>query len=198
MKIPDWCRNVGTVFIYMLLLVSTGTLMCLGIAMYVYTSNMMRTKNYVPSTCNLISSSLVEYSPNIQCNSQRYLSVWQSKDGFSVSISPVSGIKDKTVAQNELNDYPLNTDMRCLCDINFPIKYPSTDKDFPCTFYTRCFLATEIVELMQSQTYYNNIGIVIIIFTVAAIVIMVGMACMAYSNFCEKRKYNPMQDESGL
>lgn len=167
----------------------TCILLALGIVIHTYTSNFLRVNNYVQSTCILSTPTVLESQSNIQCTSTKYLSLWKSPGGHSISISPISGLLDRSIAENQLTNYPLGVQLKCLCDTRSNIVYPSVDKDFPCTFYTKCFLSMEVVEFIQAQTYYHNIGAVIIAFTSISLVMVVAFSCLACSDYLSRRNH---------
>ena len=187
MDIPKVCKRFGTTITYTIGTITLIILLGLGIASFTYTSNAVRTSNYKRTTCILTQSSVIT-SNGFNCLHTKYIAVWRTSTGYSALISPLSSSSTQSVATGETNDYPLNTSIECYCDEGDNIQYPNVDGDVPCMFYGRCFLSKSVVSFMSNQTYFHNVGIFLIVFSVFGLGVVIGLGIIACigSKWCRK------------
>lgn len=215
MGVPKVCSVIGNVTIGILCVASLLTVFIIGIFLESYTSNFIRSDNYVEATCVLTKASVVTIDgppTNFYCLTTKYIATWQSKDGYSIVSSPISAHSSLSYVQAELNNYPLNQNIECLCDssivnTNPSYVYPNFDKETPCNFYAKCFLNIEIVEFMQSQVYLNTLAQVFIWTGGIALGLITGMIIVAmYNNgvckncmsCCKRSNYVDMDNKVDL
>lgn len=166
MELKKFCATTDIIILSILLLVSVCMILGAGSVMKGYGSTAIRAANFVPSTCYLTQSTIVTIDgppTSFYCLTTKYIAVWMTSDGYSAIDFPLAASSSLSYIQSELNNYPMNKSVECVCDANFVTVYPAIEKYVPCNFYARCFLNTAVVEFIQSNAYLNNIGISYII-----------------------------------
>lgn len=146
-------------------------ILTIGIVTSGYTANFRIADNYETSSCILTTPSTV----SIGCVANYYVAVWSSSTGGSVLQSPFAASKSKQYVDAQLNNYPLNVPIECMCRKDTSIAYPSIEKQLPCDVYGQCFLNTQAIEFMKEQHYLYGIGVALIVFGILGILIVLGL-----------------------
>ena len=146
-------------------------ILTIGIVTSGYTANFHIADNYETSSCILTAASTV----SIGCVANYYVAVWSSDTGKSILQSPFAANKNRQYVDAQLNNYPLNVPIECMCRKDTTIVYPSLEKQLPCDVYGQCFLNTQAIEFMKEQHYLYGIGIALIVFGILGILIVLGL-----------------------
>lgn len=173
----------GMVFIMAL------TVLTIGLITITYTANFHIASEYKTAMCTLTTSSTV----SIGCVSNYYVATWSNNIGKSVVQSPFSTNRNKEYVDSQLNNYPFNVPIECLCRSDININYPGVLRELPCDAYAQCFLNIQVLDFMKNQQYLYNIGVTLIIMGIVGILILMtlfGILCFQR----RKLKYAQIQD----
>lgn len=181
-------RSTGVIIVWLIGVICLISIFGIGIAMKVITGNAVIVSGYSASTCTITSGMVMNVSKSNYCSEAKYVAVWRTIQGYSVIESPISSSRSYPHALKELDDYPLNTALDCVCDFDEDIIYPNVDIFLPCTFYGRCFLNLEIVEYIKTQLYFNAVGTFFIVISVLSLVLMIVFAGFSCKNRCCRKK----------
>lgn len=158
--------NVVLKIVSILLILGTLTI---GFVTTTYTTNFYLASSYTKSLCSLTGSSTVL----IECTSDYYVPVWRNANGRTVLESPFSASKHKVYVDSQLNNYPLDIPIECLCRKDTTINYPSVQKELGCDVYGQCFLNVQLLDFIRNQQYLNGIGIALIVMGMVRLVIFI-------------------------
>ncbi len=157
-----------------------------------YTS--VRSSKYIPFNCILTRSMVIDTYKDPQSCVKKYVSIWKSSGGYSVTLSPISAVSDFSEAEKQLNDYPLHTSLKCLCDPKNRIRYPNVDKDNQCTFYSKCFLSLDILRDIKSRIYLYGLGVALFTAGSVGILFVIIIFCFIRPNKITENYINPMDE----
>lgn len=82
-----------------------------------------------------------------------WVAVWRCREtGASIIENPFAANRRKTVAVNNMNDYPLEVLQNVTCNtINLPAEYPSVTNFFQCQVWNTCFFDVDMIEDLQEN-----------------------------------------------
>ncbi len=132
----------------------------------------MSLSGYVRTTCTL------QLGQVDACPRGGWSAVWKrQEDGTSVVPCPFSLKTIQDLAQRDLNNYPLNVTLPCMCNPNSMDPYPA----LTCNFNDACFMEVPTVEYVQKMggvyTITGNaacaIGSFILIFSIVSLVLVI-------------------------
>ncbi len=195
MRLSKCFSRNGMVIMTIICFVGLLTILAIGIAMQVSTSISIHSDKYSPSKCILTASSVITIAgpPAISyCSATKYITVWKTSDGLTAINSPLTASINQLHSQDQLNDYPLNTLIDCLCNTKDYIAYPNVDGDIACVFFASCFLDIPTVNFIQSQVYFTNIGIYLTIFASSALTLIIAFSiasCFCANDICRRQYY---------
>jgi len=205
MTLSKSCSTAGVITIGILCFLNLLFTINVGAFIKFYSSSSLRSNNYVLSSCTLTSNSIVTIPgppTELYCLSTKYITVWES-NGYSVLDSPISSSISESIAQEQLNSYPLNVSLQCLCDDKIKTSYPIIEKYIPCNFYATCFLNIETMNYIQSQTYLNIIGDILLYvgcgsLFIVSILTLISCISRGYCNKCKRKNYTNLDDKPSL
>lgn len=89
-----------------------------------------------------------------------YVAVWECKEsGASIIENPFAGNRQKSIAKNNMDDYPLNVIQNVSCNnVNLPAKYPNLQSFYQCQVWNTCFFDVAMIKDFQENALerYNK------------------------------------------
>lgn len=165
------------------------TILTIGILTIGYTANFHIAAEYETASCVLTAASTI----SIGCVSNYYVATWSNGLGRTILQSPFSANRNKTYTDSQLNNYPFNVPIECMCRSDINIIYPEVKKETPCDVYGQCFLNTQALDFMKGQQYLYNIGVVLIVLGNVGLLIL-GILCGILIFQRRRIKYSQIQD----
>jgi hypothetical protein len=142
-------------------------ILTIGIVTMGYTANFHIADQYQTSVCTLTTPITV----TVGCVSNYYVAVWSDATGGTVLQSPFSASRNKIYVDSELNNYPLNAPIECVCRSDTIITYPNVRVETPCNVFGKCFLNVELLDFVRNQQYLYSLGIALVVIGVLGLVI---------------------------
>lgn len=181
------CIRWSLVSIFFIVLLLSGFLLGAGDWIRKDSYQTMTISGYVPANCTL------SLGQTDACPRGGYASVWRrTEDGSSVVASPFSLKMTKDLAERDLNNYPLNVTMPCMCNPSRADPYPS----ITCNFDDACMMDVASVNYVQKiggvYAVAGNtlcaIGAFCLLFSLIGIILILMLFNERYGCCCRKKE----------
>jgi hypothetical protein len=90
----------------------------------------------------------------------QYLAIWKCKEtGASIIENPFAGNRQLSIAQNSINDFPLQVTQNVSCNtVNLPAQYANWTNFYNCQVWNTCMYDIDMIEDLQAnaQDRYNR------------------------------------------
>ncbi len=148
---PKRCWKVGITLVFGAFFILSVALLAMGTRLRGDASKATSVANFVPAACTLTSVSVMKCPSTSQ-----WTAVWLRQETAGTAIqNPFAFRATRALAEADMNDYPLNVTMQCMCD-------PSIHDSFPfvnCESVNACLLDLSMVEYMKvAGTVYGYSG----------------------------------------
>ncbi len=183
----------GRATAYIIVTVMLLLMLSVGVVMIISDTDAKISIRYVPSSITLINAEVInnDVVRGFKCRN-KFISLWESSNGDSVMISPLASKEEKSVAQRQLSDYPLNITLNCVCDPGNNLRYPNVERGIACSFYTKCFLSVKDVNHLKSKIRSYKIGLGLLITCIILLIVVmtsVYITDIGYLKCCSRREY---------
>jgi hypothetical protein len=124
-----------------------------------------------------------------------YGAIWKCQEtGATIMENPFAGNRQQKIAENSINDFPLQVTQNVSCNTkNPPIQYPGWTNFFQCQVWNVCFFDTDMIEDLQANSlnrYQRGFHLLYASAGIGALCIASFIVFMADMMSCCKTGYN--------